>query len=97
MATKGTWEALFDGRMWRVAEEVSGTSPEAGFEVTFTRGRFELPPGAAFRSLLSTNLGRRGLILVETSADGSADIPGSRIAVGEASVTRAREQFSAVW
>lgn len=98
MATKGAWEELFGGgRKWRVAEELSGELTEAGFTVRFNRGRFELPSGAAFRSLLSTNLGRRGLVLTETNADGSADIPGSRIAVGEASVSRARTQFSAVW
>jgi hypothetical protein len=98
MATKGAWEELFGGgRKWRVAEEVTGEAAEGGFTVKFTRGRFELPTGAAYRSPLSTNLGRRGLVLVETSADGSADIPGSRIAVGEAAVNRARSQFSAVW
>jgi hypothetical protein len=98
MATKGTWEELFGGgRKWRVAEEVSGEAVEGRHRVVFDRGWFELPPGAAFRSLLSTNLGRRGLLLTETNADGSQDIPGSRIAVGVASVNRAREQFSAVW
>jgi hypothetical protein len=98
MATTGAWQELFgSGRKWRVAEEVSGEVKEAGFTVKFARGRFELPEGAAFRSLLSTNLGRRGLILVETSPDGSQDIPLSRIAVGEHSVARARKEFSAVW
>jgi hypothetical protein len=97
MATKGTWEELFGSRKWRVAEEVTGELTEAGFTVRFSRGRFELPLGAAFRSVLSTNLGRRGVVLTETNADGSADIPGSRIAVGEAAVSRARAQFSAVW
>ncbi len=97
MATKGAWEELFGGRKWRVAEELTGELTEAGFLVKFSRGRFELPVGAAFRSVLSTNLGRRGLVLVETNADGSDDIPGSQIAVGEAAVSRARTQFSAVW
>lgn len=97
MATKGTWEELFSGRKWRVAEEVTGEVTERGFTVTFSRGRFEIPQGAAYRSPLSTNLGRRGLVLIETNADGSLDLPGSRIAVGEAAVSRARAQFSAVW
>jgi hypothetical protein len=98
MATKGTWEELFGGgRKWRVAEEVTGDVTEAGYTVRFTRGQFEMPAGSAFRSLLSTNLGRRGFILAETNADGSQDIPGSRIAVGAHSVTRARQEFSAVW
>lgn len=98
MATTGTWEELFGGgRKWRVAEELTGEVPESGFTVKFARGRFELPAGAAFRSPLSTNLGRRGVVLQETDADGATDVPGSRIAVGEAAVTRARKEFSAVW
>jgi hypothetical protein len=98
MATTGTWEKLFGGgRKWRVAEEVSGEVRADGYTVSFTRGRFELPAGAAYRSLLSTNLGRRGVLLQETDARGVTDIPGSRIAVGEPAVSRAREQFSAVW
>lgn len=98
MATKGTWEELFGGgRKWRVAEEVSGEVTEAGWTVRFDRGRFETPPGAAYQSLLSTNLGRRGVVLQETDAAGAVDVPGSRIAVGEAAVSRARSQFSAVW
>ena len=107
MSSTGQWEELFgNGRKWRVAEEVTGTEPAngdtgagimAGIPVVFDHGRFELPEGAAYRSLLSTNLGRRGVLLVETSADGSADVPGSRIAVGEPAVKKAREEFSAVW
>jgi hypothetical protein len=98
MATKGAWEELFGGgRKWRVAEEVTFEVTEDGFEVRCVRGRFELPPGAAYRSPLSTNLGRRGLVLQETDSSGSHDVPGSRIAIGEAAVNRARSEFSAVW
>jgi hypothetical protein len=98
MATTGAWQELFGGgRKWRVAEEVSGEVPVGPWRVTFARGRFELPAGAAYRSLLSTNLGRRGVLLTETSPDGVTDIPGSRIAVGEPALKRAREEFSAVW
>jgi hypothetical protein len=107
VSTTGQWDELFGGgRKWRVAEEVSGTVTAdgdtgagivAGIPVTFDRGRFELPEGAAYRSLLSTNRGRRGVLLAETSADGSTDVPGSRIAVGEPAVQRAREQYAAVW
>jgi hypothetical protein len=107
VSTTDQWDELFGGgRKWRVAEEVTGTELAngdtgagliAGIPVVFDRGRFELPPGAAYRSLLSTNLGRRGVLLAETSADGAADIPGSRIAVGEPAVKRAREEYSAVW
>jgi hypothetical protein len=107
VSTTGQWDELFGGgRKWRVAEEVSGTQLSRGdrdgavvrdIPVTFTRGRFELPEGAAYQSLLSTNRGRRGVLLVETSPDGSSDVPGSRIAVGEAALLKAREQYAAVW
>ena len=98
MATTGEWERLFGGgRKWCVAEEVTGRRQSRGYMVTFDRGRFELPAGAAYRSLLSTNLGRRGVLLVETDDAGVHDIPGSRIAVGEPAVQRAREQFGAIW
>jgi hypothetical protein len=98
------WDELFSGRKWRVAEEVSGTVQQDGVTVTFDRGRFELPvqlpdnpDGAAFRSLLSTNLGRRGVLLQETDETGSSDVPGSRITVGTGSLQKAREQYAAVW
>jgi hypothetical protein len=94
------WETLFRDRKWRVAEEFTGTVRAPGYrgiKVTFARGRFELPPGVAFQSPVSTNMGRRGVLLVETSADGSSDLPGSRLTLGEAAVKKAREQFSAVW
>jgi len=98
MATTGAWDELFGGgRKWRVAEELTGVLTEAGYTVTFKRGWFELPVGAAYQSLLSTNLGRRGLVLQETDARGVSDVPGSRIAVGAGSVRRAREEYSAVW
>jgi hypothetical protein len=98
VSTTNQWQELFgNGRKWRVAEEVTGVLAERGYPVTFTRGRFELPVGAAYRSLLSTNLGRRGVLLVETDGSGSQDVPGSRIAVGEAAVSRARTEFGAVW
>jgi hypothetical protein len=98
MSTTNQWEELFGGgRKWRVTEEVSGEVTQHGFTVRFDRGRFELPAGAAFRSLLSTNLGRRGFLLTETDDQGATDLPGPRIAVGEAAATRAREQYGAIW
>jgi hypothetical protein len=98
MSTTGMWDELFGGgRKWRVAEELTGVLPEAGYDVTFDHGRFELPAGAAFRSLLSTNLGRRGAVLVETGPDGSADLPGTRIAVGTGAVDKARRDYGAIW
>lgn len=97
MSTTNKWDELFSGRKWRVAEEVTGVDQATGYPVTFTRGRFELPPGVAFRSLLSTNLGRRGVLLQETDAAGAADLPGSRITVGEGSLKKARAAYAAVW
>lgn len=106
MATTGTWDELFGGgRKWRVAEEMTGVvqarpadSPRGRrVAVKFTRGHFELPEGAAFRSPLSTNLGRRGLVLQETDASGETDIPGSRVAIGNHAAERVREQYSAIW
>jgi hypothetical protein len=97
VSTTGRWDEFFLGRKWRVAEELTGVVAEGGVSVTFTRGRFELPEGSAYRSPLSTNLGRRGLVLVETDETGAADIPGSRLAVGEPAVSKARAQYSAVW
>jgi hypothetical protein len=108
VSTTGKWEELFGGgRKWRVAEELTGSvrvdgkyadgERKRGIAVTFARGEFEVPVGAAFASVLSTNLGRRGVVLQETSPDGSADIPGSVIAVGNGSVDKARREYSAVW
>lgn len=97
MSTLGTWDELFAGRKWRVAEELTGSVRHNKALVVFERGEFELPAGSAFRSLLSTNMGRRGVILQETDATGETDIPGSRIAVGHKSVVKARQDYSAVW
>lgn len=103
MSTTGMWEELFGSRKWRVAEEVTGearVSPGRGqpkVRVTFDRGTFEIDPPGAYRSPLSTNLGRRGVVLQETDPAGEADIEGSRITIGPGSLQRAREQFAAVW
>lgn len=108
MSTTGSWGSLFQGRKWRVAEELTGTvtvkaAPSDGSKgkvsvtVAFQRGVFELPPGAAYRSPLSTNLARRGVVLQETDAAGELDIPGSRIALGATAVEMARQNYQAVW
>jgi hypothetical protein len=103
MSTTGQWDALFKDRHWRVAEELSGgalVSPgrkQPQVRVTFDRGTFEIDPPGAYRSPLSTNLGRRGVVLQETDAAGEADIEGSRITVGPGSLQRAREQYAAIW
>ena len=97
MSTLGTWDELFSGRKWRVAEELTGSVRQNRALVVFERGAFELPEGSAFKSLLSTNMGRRGVILQETDETGEADIPGSRIAIGHKSLAKARQDYSAVW
>lgn len=103
MSTTGKWDDLFKGRKWRVAEEVSGQVTarvkrgQPVVVITFTRGRFEIPAPGAYRSPLSTNLGRRGLLLQETDLTGEHDLPGARLAVGEPAVQKAREKYAAVW
>jgi hypothetical protein len=100
VSTTGMWEELFRDRHWRVAEEVTGQRSVPGeppVVVTFDRGRFSVAAPGAYRSPLSTNLGRRGVVLVETDDAGALDIPGSRIAVGEPALNRAREKFGTIW
>lgn len=104
MSTTGQWAALFgEGRKWRVAEEVSGEvvipAPKGQPEIAvkFDRGRFTITAPGAFRSPLSTNLGRRGVLLQETSLTGETDVPGSRMPVGEPALRRASKEFGAVW
>ena len=41
---------------------------------------------------LESTLGRRGVVLVRTSDDGSVDSPGSRIAIGVHALKRARRR-----
>lgn len=102
MSSTGQWDAMFgDGQKWRVCEEVTGAIEQDGCTVTFDRGQFEITPlterGGAYRSPLSTNLGRRGVLCVRTDAAGATDLPGTRQAFGAAAVERARKEFGAVW
>jgi hypothetical protein len=97
VSSTGSWEEWFAGRHWRVAEEVTGTVEQDGVQVTFTRGAFTIAPPGAFRSALSTNLGRKGLLLQETDVTGAHDITGSRAVFGTSAVAKARERFGSVW
>lgn len=101
MSTTGMWEELFGGgRKWRVAEELTGEAADPaqpGSLVRFDRGWFSMSAPYAYRSPLSTNLGRRGVVLAETDATGSADLPGPRLAIGVHALKRARLEYSAVW
>lgn len=98
MSSTGQWEALFgDGQKWRVCEEVTGVIEQDGCRVAFDRGQFEITAPGAYRSPLSTNLGRRGVLCVRTDAAGATDLPGSRQAFGAAAVERARAEYGAVW
>jgi hypothetical protein len=101
VSTTNMWEELFgNGRRWRIAEELTGNSPDPAVPdsvVRFDRGWFTMTEPFAYRSPLSTNLGRRGVVLVETDASGSSDVPGSRIAVGVHALKRARLDYASVW
>jgi hypothetical protein len=94
------WDDLFKGRKWRVAEELTGKAADPaqpGVVVSFDRGWFSMDAPGAYRSPLSTNLGRRGVILAETDPDGAVDLPGPRIAVGVHALKKARLEYNAVW
>lgn len=109
MSTLGPekWDEFFGTRKWRVAEELTGTVHADGFHagemvqpsirVTFAKGCFEIEPPGAFQSILSTNQGRRGVVLQETDESGAHDIPGSRIALGYIALDKARSKYAAVW
>jgi hypothetical protein len=109
MSTLGPekWDEFFADRKWRVAEELTGDVHADGFHagevvqpgirVTFRKGCFEIEAPGAFQSILSTNQGRRGVVLQETDGSGAQDIPGSRIALGYIALDKARKQYRAVW
>jgi hypothetical protein len=101
VSTTNMWEELFGGgRKWRVAEELTGDAPDPsqpGSVIRFDRGWFSMTEPYAYRSPLSTNLGRRGVVLIRTDSSGSVDSPGSRIAIGTHALRRARLEFNAVW
>jgi len=104
VSTTNMWEELFGlGQKWRVAEELTGDmlAPAGPGEpdvlVRFDRGWFSMQAPGAYRSPLSTNLGRRGVVLVRTDASGSVDCPGTRIAIGVHALRRARRDYSAIW
>lgn len=98
MTSKGNWDEWFGaGKKWRVCEEVTGQARmQRGVLVTFRRGLFTIAAPGAYRSPLSTNLGNRGVLLVQTDPTGAHDIPGTRAVFGEAKVREARLQ-GAIW
>lgn len=85
------WAGYFATRKWRVAQEVTGEGEDNDCLVTFKRGKFEIHGDGVFHSPLSSARGRRGILLQETDEDGG-DIKGSRIAVGEIVMRRARQE-----
>ncbi len=100
----------FQTRWWRVVD-ANGTAhlpatllteggTEAGEDepmlaVEFTHGHFTVEPPGAFRSPLSGNPGRKGVLLQEVDAEGK-DIPGSRYPFGEPAVEKARGHYGAI-
>jgi hypothetical protein len=96
MAGNDKWDELFASRKWRVATEWTGyVAPDEGARITFDRGAFTIDPPGGFRSPLSTNLGRVGILLQEVAPDGS-DVPDSLIPFGLPAVKTAREKFHAL-
>lgn len=89
------WAEYFAARKWRVAEEVSGNTRVNGVKVYFAKGRFTVEAPGAFRSPVSGNPGRIGVLLQEVGEDG-ADIADSLVPFGKPAVERARKEFNAI-
>ena len=91
----GKWDEYFGTRFWRVATEVSGTDESGGAKIVFDKGRFGIWPHAGltgvFQSPLSTNKGRRGVLLQEVDGEGR-DIEGSVLPVGDRAFKRAQAE-----
>lgn len=91
----------FKDRRWRVLTEATGQGfvppGEVGehLSVTMEQGHFVVESPGAFKSPLSGNPGRRGIVLQEIDAE-DKDIDGSRYPFGEPAVKAARETYGAV-
>lgn len=96
----------FKDRRWRIRTEANGPAsveqePVDGEDdlppiaVKFRHGWFTVEAPGAFRSPLSGNPGRKGVLLQEVDADGN-DIPGSLYPFGVPVLKAAREEFHAI-
>lgn len=88
------WAEYFGTRKWRVATEVTGSAEVDGIEVRYDRGQCTVEPPGAFRSPVSGNPGRAGVLLQEVGPAG--DIEGSLELFGKSAVDRARKEFRAI-
>jgi hypothetical protein len=79
--------AWFEGRRWRVMDEVSGTVIVGGVQIDYANGEFEIASPGVYVTPLG-NRGRRGYLVIETDADGH-DLPAHAEAFGEATLRRA--------
>ena len=85
----------FEGRLWRVMTELSGTAePQGGIQITYDRGAFEISLPGVFVTPLG-NRGRRGYLVIEHSSLG-IDKPGTEAAFGEATLRRAQRDYGLV-
>jgi hypothetical protein len=89
----------FQARWWRVVD-ANGTAhllQEDGdlVKAEFIHGHFTIESPGAFKSPLSGNPGRKGVLLQEVDAEGK-DIPGSRYPFGEPAVEKARGHYGAI-
>lgn len=91
----------FKDRRWRVVDVSGlgnvprGDGEGADILVRFDHGTFTVEPPGVFRSPLSGNPGRKGVLLQEVDAEG-ADIPGAQLPFGEPIVVKARREFGAI-
>jgi hypothetical protein len=84
----------FEGRRWRVMDELSGTVTVGQVRIAYASGEFEIAPPGVFVTPLG-HRGRRGIAIIETGEDGR-DIPGTSVAFGEATLRRASSAYGTV-
>ena len=85
-----TW---FEGRRWRVMDELSGTVAVGGIQVAYDRGAFEIAQPGVYVTPLG-NRGRRGYLVIETGADGCEAL--LAVAFGEATLRRAQRDYGLI-
>lgn len=84
----------FEGRRWRVMDELTGTVTVEGIAVAYDKGAFEIDQPGGYVTPLG-NHGRRGYLVIETGPDGH-DLPVHAEAFGEATLRRASATYGLV-